>query len=150
MESTKWTKASRPAYLQVDNNLKNLTKVDLLKNKLWLIFPKINYTQSYFNYYSRNKNPKKVEPGSQARYVTKLTLEIGITQFQNTKLKSCIFEQKGARSTPPIPPAFYRGQTFKHASIHCPQPRHAPHQSSIEYQKQTCSDIWTNIYFIKG
>jgi hypothetical protein len=25
------------AYLQVDNNLKNLTKLDLLKTKLWLI-----------------------------------------------------------------------------------------------------------------
>jgi hypothetical protein len=26
-----------PAHLQVDNNLKNLTKLDLPKNNLWLI-----------------------------------------------------------------------------------------------------------------
>jgi hypothetical protein len=28
--------------LQVDNNLKNLTKLDLLKNKLWLISYELN------------------------------------------------------------------------------------------------------------
>jgi hypothetical protein len=78
-------------------------------------FPNINYTQCYFNHYCKNKSPTKVKPVSQARYVTKLTLEIGITQFQNTKLKFRFFEQKGARSTHLIPPAFYRGQTFKHA-----------------------------------
>jgi hypothetical protein len=30
------------SYLQVDNNLKNLTKFDLLKNKLWLISYELN------------------------------------------------------------------------------------------------------------
>jgi hypothetical protein len=29
----------------------------------------------------------------------------------------------------------------KHASVHDSQPRHASHNSSIEYHKQTCSDI---------
>jgi hypothetical protein len=30
------------AYLQVDNNLKNLTKLDSLKNNLWLISYELN------------------------------------------------------------------------------------------------------------
>jgi hypothetical protein len=30
------------SHLQVDNNLKNLTKLDLLKNKLWVISYELN------------------------------------------------------------------------------------------------------------
>jgi hypothetical protein len=30
------------SYLQVDNNLKNLTKLDLLKNNMWLISYELN------------------------------------------------------------------------------------------------------------
>jgi hypothetical protein len=33
---------SHPTYLQVDNKLKNLTELDLLKNNLWLISYEIN------------------------------------------------------------------------------------------------------------
>jgi hypothetical protein len=44
-------------------------------------FPKINYTQCHFNYYCKNKSPKKVKPVSQARHNTKLPLEIGFTHF---------------------------------------------------------------------
>jgi hypothetical protein len=96
----------------------NPTKLDSVPNSIPTAnddFPKINYTQCHFNYYCKVILPKMVKLVSQARYITELPLEIDITQFQNTKLKFCIFEQKGARSTHLIPPAFYRGQTFKHA-----------------------------------
>jgi hypothetical protein len=43
---------------------------------------KIKYTQCHFNYYCKGINPKIAKPVSQARYITKLPLEIGITQFQ--------------------------------------------------------------------
>jgi hypothetical protein len=42
-------------------------------------FPKINYTLCHFNYYCKNKSPKIAKPVSQARYNTKLLLEIGFT-----------------------------------------------------------------------
>jgi hypothetical protein len=38
----------------------------------------------------------------------------------------------------------------KHSCIHDSHPRHASHNSIIEYQKQTCSDIWFNNHFYKG
>jgi hypothetical protein len=34
--------AIRPAYLQVENNLKNLTKLDFHENNLWLISYELN------------------------------------------------------------------------------------------------------------
>jgi hypothetical protein len=37
----------------------------------------------------------------------------------------------------------------KHSCIHDSHPRHATHNSIIEYQKQTCSDIWINNYLYK-
>jgi hypothetical protein len=37
----------------------------------------------------------------------------------------------------------------KHTCIHDSHPIHATHNSNIEYQKQTCSDIWTNNIFCK-
>jgi hypothetical protein len=73
----------------------NPTKLDSVQNSIPTAnddFPKINYTQCHFNYYCKVILPKIVKPVSQARYITKLPLEIGITQFQYTKLKFCIFE----------------------------------------------------------
>jgi hypothetical protein len=70
----------------------NPTKLDSTQNSIPTAngdFPKINYTQCHFNYYCKVILPKIVKPGIQARYNTKLPLEIGITQFQYTKLKIC-------------------------------------------------------------
>jgi hypothetical protein len=70
----------------------NPTKLDSTQNSISTAngdFPKINYTQSHFNYYCKAILPKIVKPVSQARDNTKLPLEIGITQFQCTKLKFC-------------------------------------------------------------
>jgi hypothetical protein len=53
-------------------------------------FIKINYTLCHFNYYSKNINPKIGNPVSQARCHEILTLKIGFTHFDHTKLKICI------------------------------------------------------------
>jgi hypothetical protein len=42
--------------MQVDNNLKNLTKLDLLKNKLWLIFYELTDREISLEY---QFNPQK-------------------------------------------------------------------------------------------
>jgi hypothetical protein len=71
----------------------NPTKLDSIQNSIPTANdPKINYTQCHFNYYCKVILPKIVKLVIQARYITKLPLEIGITQFQYTKLKFCIFE----------------------------------------------------------
>jgi hypothetical protein len=68
----------------------NPTKLDSTQNSISTAggdFPKINYTQCHFNYYRKNIAPKIAKSVSQARYHNKLTLEIGFTHFQYTKLK---------------------------------------------------------------
>ena len=60
----------------------NPTKLDSTQNSLSTAsgnFPKSKYTQCHFNYYCKNKSPKIAKPVSQARYNTKLLLEIGFT-----------------------------------------------------------------------
>jgi hypothetical protein len=41
---------SNPTCLQVDNNLKNLTKLDLLENNLWLISYELNNREITLEY----------------------------------------------------------------------------------------------------
>jgi hypothetical protein len=52
-------------------------------------FPKINCALCHFNYYCKIISPKIAKPLSQARYIEKLSLKIGFTQFHHTKLKIC-------------------------------------------------------------
>jgi hypothetical protein len=55
-------------------------------------FPKINYTQSHFNYYCKNKSPKISKPVSLARYHIRASQKIGITQFKSTEPHIWIFD----------------------------------------------------------
>jgi hypothetical protein len=51
---------------------------------------KSNYSNSHNKYYCKDTDPKIVKPVGHARYLSKLSLEIGFTHFQYTKLKFCI------------------------------------------------------------
>jgi hypothetical protein len=68
------------------------TKFDSSQNSITTAsgdFLKINYTQCHFNYYCKNISPKIAKLVSQAKYHDKLSLEIGFTHFEHTKLKIC-------------------------------------------------------------
>jgi hypothetical protein len=68
------------------------TKLDSKQNSIPTTsgdFPKFNYTQSHFNYSCKSISPKIAKLVSQARYNDKLSLKIGFTHFQHTKLKIC-------------------------------------------------------------
>jgi hypothetical protein len=53
-------------------------------------FLKTKYTLCHFNYYSKIISPKIENPVSQARCQDILTVKIGFTHFDHTKLKICI------------------------------------------------------------
>jgi hypothetical protein len=46
---------SHPAYLHVDNNLKNLTRLDLPKNNLWLISYELNNREITLEYQNNSQ-----------------------------------------------------------------------------------------------
>jgi hypothetical protein len=53
-------------------------------------FLKTNYTLCHFNYHCKIIGPKTENPVSQARSHDILTVKIGFTHFDHTKLKICI------------------------------------------------------------